>query len=124
MEPAITSALESEAGGKLLDSSLDKYVGTYSAQPWGGEIAVFHWKDELAMLSLPSNDPLEALQELRRTAGNVFRRVRDDGELGEEIEFELDERGMVTGLTRVLLTRSLPHGWRELARDISACPPK
>ncbi len=52
------------------------------------------------MLSLPSTDPLEALLELRHTAGHRFRRVRDDGELGEEVVFELDGSGAVTGFRR------------------------
>ena len=100
VEPAITRALESDDGGKPLDPALDDYTGTYSAQPWGGEIAVLHWQGGLAMLSLPSNDPLEALQKLRQTEGHRFRRVRDDGELAEEVVFELDADGAVTGFRR------------------------
>ncbi len=58
------------------------------------------------MLSLPSNDPLEALQKLRQTAGHRFRRVRDDGELAEEVVFELDADGAVTGFRRNSNVRS------------------
>ena len=63
------------------------------------------WKGGLAMLSLPSNDPLEALQELRQTEGHRFRRVRDDGELAEEVVF-LDADGAVTGFRRNSNVRS------------------
>ena len=100
VEPAITEALKPENGKKPLAPSLDKYTGTYSAQPWGGEIAVLHWKNSLAMLSLPSDDPVEGLLELRQTEAHRFHRVRDDGELGEEVVFEMDASGTVTGFRR------------------------
>ena len=100
VEPAITEALEPDNGRKPLEPAFDKYTGTYSAQPWGGEIAVLHWKNGLAMLSLPSDDPVEGLEELRQTDGHRFRRVRDDGGLGEEVVFEMDASGAVTGFRR------------------------
>ena len=99
-EPAITEALKPDNRRKPLAPSLDKYTGTYSAQPWGGEIAVLHWKNSLAMLSLPTDDPVEGLQELRQTEAHQFHRVRDDGELGEEVVFEMDASGTVTGFRR------------------------
>jgi len=34
---------------------------------------------------------------LRRVKGNTFRRLRDDGELGEEIVFETGPDGKVAG---------------------------
>ena len=100
IQPAIARAVESNGDRESLDLSLDAYTGTYSGQPWGGETAVLHWNGSLAMLSLPSNNPLEALQELRQTDGPLFRRVRKDGELGEEIEFEVGTDGEVTAFRR------------------------
>jgi len=78
---------------------LDRYVGTYDAS-FGGEIAVLRWKGGLAMLGLPTDEPLESLTELRHQEGNTFRRVRDDGALGERVTFETDDRGRVTRMVR------------------------
>ena len=101
VEPAITRALKSNDGRSFLDPSLDVYTGTYSRVPsWGLETAILHWNGGLAMLSLPSNDPLEVLEELHRTDKHRFRRVREDGQLGEEILFELDTDGSVTAFRR------------------------
>lgn len=82
---------------------LERFAGTYSVQPWGGEVAVLPWKDGLGMLYLPTDDPLGDLDELRRVepeGGNVFRRVRDDGELGETVEFEEDASGRVVAFVQ------------------------
>ncbi|MGD8319066.1 MAG: serine hydrolase [Gemmatimonadota bacterium] len=76
---------------------LEPYLGTYSQQPWGGETAAIRWKGGLALMSLPTDDPTEAITRLRWTEGDVFRRIRDDGELGEDIVFERDASGRVTG---------------------------
>lgn len=43
---------------------------------------------------------MRALTHLRRVGKNTWRRVRDDGNLGEKIEFELDEEGRVTRFVR------------------------
>lgn len=86
---------EEEAGPEL-----DDYVGTYSYAPWGGEVAVVRWKGGLAMLPLPTDDPLEALNELRHVEGDRFRRLRDDEKLAEPIVFERGEAGLVVALRR------------------------
>jgi CubicO group peptidase (beta-lactamase class C family) len=79
---------------------IDRYLGTYAAFPWGGEMAVVRWKDGLALLPLPTDDPLRALTRLRHVEGDTFRRVRTDDELGEAIRFETDAAGRVTALHR------------------------
>jgi len=76
---------------------LTPYLGTYSEQPWGGETAAVRWKGGLALLSLPTENPVEALARLKHVEGDVFRRIRSDDELGEEIVFERDASGRVTG---------------------------
>jgi hypothetical protein len=74
-------------------------VGTYR-NGWGGEIAVLPWKDGLAMISLPTDNPMDSLEPLKLTGENRFRRVRkDDGELAEEVFFAV-ENGEVTRFTR------------------------
>ena len=44
----------------------ERYAGTYDAQPWAGEIAVLAWEDGLAMLELPTMDPVKSMDKLRR----------------------------------------------------------
>ncbi len=97
--PAIAEVEAAPEKAKAPDSSLERYVGTYGSG-WGGEIAVLPWKDGLAMLFLPTDNPMEALETLKPVGENRFRRVRrDDGELAEEVVFTV-ENGKVTRFTR------------------------
>ena len=43
---------------------------------------------------------MESLTELKHVEGGVFRRIRDDGTLGEKVVFEPDEAGNVTRMWR------------------------
>jgi hypothetical protein len=54
------------------------------------------------MLALPTEKPKQGLERLRHVEGNTFRRVRDDGELGEAVVFEVDASGQAV--------RALRHG--------------
>jgi hypothetical protein len=58
---------------------------------------VVRWKGGLALLSLPTSDPLDGLRRLEHDEGDVFYRVRDDGERGEDVVFERGPDGEVTG---------------------------
>lgn len=89
---AASSASQGSGQPRLRD-----YVGTYSNQPWGGETAVVIWEGGLATMGLPTNQPRRALSKLRHIQGDTFRRIRSDEELGEEIVFERDASGAVTG---------------------------
>lgn len=71
---------------------LDQYTGLYNAQPLGSEKKVVTWYGKLAILDLPSHNPLEHMTILQHVSGDVFRRVRRDHELGDEIRFERDEK--------------------------------
>jgi len=108
VEPAIAEAVEDgeevpvaagEAGESSDAPELDRFTGTYDAS-FGGEIAVLRWKGELAMVYLPTEDPLDALTRLRHEDGTTFRRVRDDDAPGERIVFETDSSGRVTRMVR------------------------
>lgn len=50
------------------------------------------------MLYLPTDEPMDNLIKLRHVEGDIFRRVRDDDALGEEITFEIDASGEVVRL--------------------------
>lgn len=77
------------------DASLDRYIGTYGGS-FGGELAVVRWEDGLSILSLPTMDPLRSLTKLKKTGEHVFRRVRRDEALGEELAFEMGADGKPT----------------------------
>jgi CubicO group peptidase (beta-lactamase class C family) len=79
---------------------LARYLGTYDAFPWGGETAVVRWKDGLAMLFLPTGNPVRALTRLEHVEGHTFRRIRDDDQPGEPIRFDVDPDGRATALLR------------------------
>lgn len=74
---------------------LDDYLGTYSSQPWGSETAAVRWKGGLALLSLPTDDPADALQRLGHDDGDVFYIIRSDGERGHDVIFHRDADGNV-----------------------------
>jgi len=93
--PALAKAIESPGKAKEAEADLNKFVGRYE-RPIGREMQVLIMDGELAIISLPTKNPSEALTKLRRVKGNVFRRMRDDGELGEEIVFEVGPDGKVT----------------------------
>jgi len=90
---AVTSIVADPEGGTPLVSDFEKYEGLY-ASDWG-EMGIIRWKEGLAVVALPSNDPVEAMRELRHVDGNIFRRVRDDGELAEAYIFEVGSDGDV-----------------------------
>ncbi|MBD3226427.1 MAG: serine hydrolase [Caldithrix sp.] len=100
MQAAVQQAVQSTDRGTVTDSSLLVYTGAYSDKPWGGETAVFPWKEGLAMVSLPTENPMDGIVQLKHIADNVFERIRDDGSAGETIIFEKDDAGNVTHMRR------------------------
>lgn len=91
----ITPTLKSETKS---DDSLAPYAGSYDAFPWDGETIVVQWGDGLATVDVPNMEPMKALERLRRTGEHTFRRVRDDGSLGETIRFEMGPDGKAARL--------------------------
>lgn len=86
--PALKNAQDPEHEAKKAPAFLAKYEGTY-AQSFGGEVAVLVWEGELAMVSLPTENPIRGLTKLKHMEGDTFRRIRSDKELGEEITFQV-----------------------------------
>jgi CubicO group peptidase (beta-lactamase class C family) len=93
---AIIKSVESPGKGKSSKPELDQYVGLYRGD-WG-EFAVIPWEGQLAMVDLPTSDPLGGLSKIRQQSSNIFRRVRKDGSLGEMIRFDPGPDG---GISRV-----------------------
>jgi hypothetical protein len=78
------------------DASL--YAGLYQSV-WA-EAAIMPWEGGLAIMPLPGESLRTSLEKFRHVAGHTFRRVRDDGELGEEARFEVDATGRVVRVRR------------------------
>ena len=83
---------EKERKKRTVDADLEQYTGLYNAQPWGSEKKVLTWYGHLAILGLPSNNPLEDMTLLQHVDGDTFRRIRRDEGLGEEVVFERDDK--------------------------------
>lgn len=58
------------------------------------------WKGGLAIVYLPTADPMNSLIVLEHVEGHTFRRRRDDGTLGEAITFEMGPDGMASRVWR------------------------
>jgi len=93
--PAVKAAVKEPAAAKPADPDLNKYLGTY-ASSFGGEIAVVLWEGGLATLSLPTMDPVNGINKLRKSGEHAFRRLRKDDALGEEYLFEMGPDGRPT----------------------------
>ena len=88
---------EKEKRKKTTSHDLEQYRGVYNAQPWGSEKKVLTWYGTLAILDLPSENPLEDMTLLHHVEGDTFRRIRRDDELGEAVVFQRDEKtGRIT----------------------------
>jgi len=96
LAPALAAAADTAQEGTPPNAEFAKYVGAYSEMPWGGEVAVIPWKGGIAMVYLPTDDPLGDLMELKHVRDHTFRRVRKDKTLGEEIRFDVGPDGRAT----------------------------
>jgi len=74
---------------------LSDYIGSYSNNPWWYGTYFGSWNGRLVSLSLPADQPGSDMTFFKHIEGDVFRRVRDDNELGEELEFIRDVDGKV-----------------------------
>lgn len=79
--------------------AIDRVTGRYQGS-WGGDSEVLRWKEGIAVVSYPTDQPLRSLTRLKHVEGLTFRRVRKDDGLGEEWTFETDETGAVTRMWR------------------------
>ena len=86
--PALKKAEDPGHEVKEDPASLARYEGTYG-QSFGGEVAVLVWEGGLAMVSFPTENPMDRLTKLKHIEGDTFRRIRSDKELGEEITFQV-----------------------------------
>ena len=73
---------------------LSPYIGYYN---WdiAEEVYITSWEGKLAMINLPTSSPAESMDLYKHIEGDTFKRIRDDGELGEKLLFERDGNGNV-----------------------------
>lgn len=82
---------------KEVSSEWANYTGYYTASNVWSDAEVFQWNDSLAMMWVPTENPLNSITMLTRIEGNVFRQVRNNGELGKHFIFGTDaERDIVS----------------------------
>lgn len=99
---AIFSILQKAKVGKEKTDTvnLEPYAGYYDSYAWRGETVVVPWQGGLAMFTLPSTNPATGLTLFKPVGKDLFRRVRSDGSLGEDLRFERDTSGKVLRLWR------------------------
>jgi CubicO group peptidase (beta-lactamase class C family) len=97
--PAVKAAAKETGAPKAADAGLERYRGVY-ASGFAGEVAVFPWEDGLGMISLPNAEPARGITKLKPAGEHVFRRLRSDEKLGEEIVFELGNDGRAKSFRR------------------------
>ena len=76
--------------------NLQEFSGYYSNIPWESELYISEWNGNLVSLNLPSESPVKSMTFFRHIEGDTFRRIRDDGELGETLVFERNAQGEIT----------------------------
>lgn len=74
--------------------NLEDYGGKYFSF-WGGESIIVPWKGKLAIFNLRSPNQKKPGMIMKHVEGDIFKRVRDDEKVGEEIKFERNENGKV-----------------------------
>jgi len=84
-----------DAENRLDREALAPYEGRYEMMGGMGEFHLGAWEGRLAKLSLPSDDPAGSMSLYEHLDGDTFRRVRDDGEFGETLQFERGEDGRI-----------------------------
>ena len=90
------SAKEDATEGQPPEFDLKEYEGYYNPMPWGSEEYVSAWYGKLVVLYLPTGSPAKSMTVFKHIEGDTFKRVRDDGELGEALVFERDDNGKIT----------------------------
>lgn len=87
LAPAIRAA-RSGSGGEAPEE-IRRYAGLYQ-RPLGSEALVIPWQGKLAVVRLPTQNPLSSMELFEHVEGGRFRRSGARPETAEVIEFESD----------------------------------
>jgi len=77
-------------------NGLEEYKGIYDSQPWGDEIYVTPWGEDVIGVRLSSDNPMEDKFTLQHVDGDEFVVIRN-GEAFEPVVFLRDDDGQVNG---------------------------
>lgn len=97
LRPALKDA-ESPSEDALPNFSM--YEGNYESRPWGGEVAVRQWGEELVVIDIPRDDLEEAMIRLEYDGDNTFTRLTESGDRREPWAFELGSDGRTERISR------------------------
>lgn len=95
--PALQDA-ESPPEDAMPDFSV--YEGNYESRPWGGEVAVRQWGDQLVIIDIPHDDLAEAMIKLEHDGHHTFTRLTDSGDRREPWVFEIGSDGRTERISR------------------------
>jgi hypothetical protein len=89
--PAIRAARNASGGARTDGAREDvrQYAGLYQ-RPLGSEALVIPWQGRLAIVTLPTANPLSSMEVFEIVAGGLFRRSGARPEDAERIEFKAD----------------------------------
>jgi CubicO group peptidase (beta-lactamase class C family) len=76
------------------------YEGNYQSPPWGGELAIRQWGNQLVAIEIPSDDLKKAMTKLEHDSGHTFVRLTDDDEPREPWVFEMADDGKAKRILR------------------------
>jgi CubicO group peptidase (beta-lactamase class C family) len=76
------------------------YEGNYDFPPWGGEIAVRQWGNQLVVIGIPSDNLDKAMTKLKHVNGHTFIRLTDDDEPREPWVFMMADNGKAVRIHR------------------------
>jgi CubicO group peptidase (beta-lactamase class C family) len=93
MAPALVTSTETPE-----NDSWSSYTGYYTAVESWSEAEVLTWEGSLALMWIPTGDPIGSLTRLRRIEDHIFRQVRNDSTLGKHYVFKADPDGNIVGL--------------------------
>ena len=74
-------------------NKFEEFEGKYISQPWVSETYVQSWGDNLALVSLPSDDPYISLY--KHIEGDVFKKILNNNDLGQELKIIRDDNNKV-----------------------------
>lgn len=88
-------SVPANAENRLDRETLAQYQGRYEMVGGMGEFYLGAWEGRLARISLPTDDPAGSMSVYEHVEDDTFRRVRDDGDFGETLQFQRGPNGEV-----------------------------
>lgn len=90
----LISKVKSTKKDTTKETNLDQYIGYYE---WdmSNESYVTLWEGNLAIIELPTDSPGNSMRTFKHIDGDSFQRIRDDGNLGETLVFERNDKGEI-----------------------------